>query len=1029
MKVKSLILFSFLFFYLFVTPENLCQIKFKHLTLKEGLSQSTVNVIIKDKSGFMWFGTQDGLNKYDGYSFTIYKHNSTDTTSISDNFITCMIIDHNGDSWVGTSNGLNILKRNEEIFYIYLPHGNDLVNLSDKYISALLEDNEGNIWIGTWGSGLYKIENSSGKIIKYVYSADSDFSISGNEVRSIFQDSKNRIWVGTWNGLCLYDKQKNEFLRYFHEPSNNNSLSGNQVTVICEDTSGSLWIGTYENGLNKFDPYKKSFLHFFYNPGNHKSISGNQIVSLAPYNNGLWIGTFDGGLNYYNPEKKSFTRFLFNKNDPTSINDNSILFVYQDKLGTLWAGTFSGGINVYDPKRNQFMHYKNIPGNENSLGEGIIRSIYEDTQDNIWIGMRNGGVAKFDRKLNHFENLFGDKLFDSKSIYSIVEDRNNNLWIGTDGNGIIKYNLRNQQTSFFKHDPNNPNSLSNNFIMTIYEDRSGNIWIGTTGGGLNKYNSRTNTFIRFTDQYDPQRKVGKNVWAIFEDKYGDIWLGTWSMGITKLDLKNYNHKRYMNDKSNSSSLSNNTVFCIMEDKRGNLFLGTWGGGLNMYQRASDDFIHYSDKEGLPNNVVYGILNDENDNLWLSTNYGLSKFNPYTKVCKNYTEEDGLQNNEFNQGAYCLSKSGEMFFGGINGFNRFYPDSIKENENIPAVLITSFKVFDNPIYPGKAAFSLDKIILSYFQNYFSLEFASLDYTNPAENKYAYKLEGFDNEWIYSGKRRFASYTNLDPGEYLFRVKGSNNNGIWNEKGSSLKILITPPFWRTWWFIAISTLLVIMLTYLIYKYRINKLLEIERLKNRLASDLHDDIASNLSSIAMFSQIVHDEGKKTNTVTPMMNQLIEKITSMSQDSVASIRDIIWAIDPKPETIFDLFIRVQDTFITHCRAKGINFTLNIPDKEHLPQQNLAPEERKNIWLLMKEAINNSIKHSCANEISIHAIYKSNNLNIIILDNGKGFDTSLEYKGKGMETIKKRAENLNGEVTMVSSAESGTIINLHLKF
>ncbi|RPI68946.1 MAG: hypothetical protein EHM47_13925, partial [Ignavibacteriales bacterium] len=318
--------------------------------------------------------------------------------------------------------------------------------------------------------------------------------------------------------------------------------------------------------------------------------------------------------------------------------------------------------------------------------------------------------------------------------------------------------------------------------------------------------------------------------------------------------------------------------------------------------------------------------------------------------------------------------------------------------------------------------------SHSENYFSLEFAALDFTNSSENKYGYKLEGFDKEWIYSGKRRFASYTNLDPGEYNFRVKGSNNDGVWNEEGSLLKIIINPPFWQTWWFRILTIFLIAELFYLLYRYRLNRLLEIERIKNRLASDLHDDIATNLSSIAMFSQIIHDENKKFCSGSHMTNELIEKITAMSQDSVTSIREIIWAIDPKQETIYDLLIRARDAYIMHCRAKNINFILDMPDRDHLPKQNLTPEERKNIWLLIKEAITNSIKHSCATEISIHTLYKNHNLNLIIMDNGKGFDTSYEYSGKGMNTMKKRAENLGGEVTIVSNKENGTIINLRFK-
>jgi len=1001
------------------------QIKFKHLTLKDGLSQSSINTIIKDKFGFIWFGTQDGLNKYDGYTFTVFKNRTGDSTSISDNYITAAIADKNGDLWIGTANGLNKLKIEEEIFQRYKSPV-DSLQLSDKYISSLLVD-ENFLWVGTWGTGLYKINLISGEVTLYKNIPGNPNSICGNDIRTIFPDSKKRMWLATWNGLSLYNKEKNNFENFLHNPDDPNSISHNQVTGICEDAFGNIWTGTYENGLNKLDIQKKKFTRY-YHTQNKNSVGGNQIVTLLCSKKGIWIGTFDGGLSFYDYSSKRFTNYISDKNDPSSLTDNSIVSIYLDNERTLWVGTFSGGINVYDHQRNQFKHYKSLSGMEKTFGDGVVRSIFEDSDGILWIGLRNGGVSKFFKDSEQFQYLKDEIKVNIKSVYSIIEDSKKNIWIGTEGDGLIKYNKRKGTITYYKHNPTDPKSLSNNFVMKIFEDRSGNIWVGTTGGGLNKYDEKTDSFIRFRDELDLDRTIGRNVWEIYQDSSGDIWLGTWGAGLTKLDLKNFKHKRYLNQKDEPSSLSNNTVFCLTEDDQKNLLIGTWGGGLNIYKKETDNFSRITDADGLSNNVIYGILKDKTGNLWVSTNYGLSRINLSTKEIKNYSEADGLQSNEFNQGAYCLSKSGEMFFGGINGFNRFYPDSIKENTNIPPVLITQFKIFDKPVSFTKAVFALKEITLEYSENYFSVEFASLDYTNPSENRYEYKLEGFDKNWINSGKRRFASYTNLDPGEYLFRVKGSNNDCYWNEEGAVLKIIINPPFWLTWWFRLIALIVIASIVYSLYSYRVKRLLEIERIKNRLASDLHDDIATNLSSIAMFSQIIQDESKKSNVISPMMNQLMEKITAMSQDSVSSIRDIIWAIDPKQETIYDLLLRARDSFIMHCRAKNIDFNLDLPEKEQLPKQNLAPEERKNIWLLIKEAVTNSIKHSCATEIALHAVYKNHTINIIIIDNGKGFDTSAGYSGKGMNTMKKRAENLGGEVTVVSNPGQGTIINLQLK-
>ncbi len=446
----------------------------------------------------------------------------------------------------------------------------------------------------------------------------------------------------------------------------------------------------------------------------------------------------------------------------------------------------------------------------------------------------------------------------------------------------------------------------------------------------------------------------------------------------------------------------------------------------MFDRKSNKFYHFSELQGLPDNSIVGIIEDENNHLWLSTGKGLSKFDLNTLQFINFDIKDGLGSEEFSVAAVKL-KNGNILLGGNSGLTFFNPDSIYINEFNAPVIINSFKIFDKEIKLDKEITDAKSIKLNYDQNVFSIEYAALDFIRPDKIQYQYMLEGFDKSWIEAGKRRVAYYTNLDAGQYKFRVRATNGLDKWIEKTVPLNIRIIPPFWKTWWFITLSALTFLAMVFMILRYRINRLLEMERLRTRLAADLHDEIASNLSSIAMFSKIIQTESHGFVKTTTAMPQLLDRIISLSQDSVVAIRDIIWAIDPKTETIYNLLLRIRDACITTCRAKDISFKFILPDKELLPSENLSPEQRKNLWLLLKEGINNAVKHSNANEISLAVTYNGGHLKVIIKDNGIGYDVSANFDGKGLHTMKKRVKDLNGKLEVISKTNEGTIVNITL--
>jgi signal transduction histidine kinase/ligand-binding sensor domain-containing protein len=604
----------------------------------------------------------------------------------------------------------------------------------------------------------------------------------------------NMASIPRGGGLNRFDPTKKKFARFVHDPKNPYSLSQNDVRAIYQDATGALWVGTL-GGLNKLP-----------------STSSGQTNS--------------GEINSINEKAAQFIHFVNDANDPHSLSFDRILSIYESPAapGTLWIGTWGGGLNKFDRDQEKFAHVANDPMNPNSLSNNGIWAIYEDSSSSLlWIGTDGGGLNRYDPAQDKFTHFVHDpknsKSLSHDAVWAIHKSRDNTLWIGTDGGldkleapgtAFKKLDATTAQFSHYVHDPDNPNSLSSNRVRCLYEDfRRAELWIGTRDG-LNRLNRPSGKITRFVNEPNNPHSLSHNhIWSLYADHTGALWIGTSGGGLNRFDHATEQFTRYVHDPSNAHSLSHNRIFSIYEDSRhggSTLWIGTDGGGLNQFDRATERFTHYTEKDGLPNNVIYGILAEENGQLWLSTNKGLSRFDPQTKSFRNFDSNDGLQSNEFNQGACHKSAvpGGRMFFGGINGLNAFYPDHVKDNPHPPPVVITAFKIFDKAIKLDRAPDNLETLALSYRDNFFSFEFAALHYANPLKNQYAYRLEGFDRDWIYCGARRYASYTNLDPGNYVFRVKGANNDGVWNETGTAIAITIAPPWWRTRWAYALYAL---------------------------------------------------------------------------------------------------------------------------------------------------------------------------------------------------------------------------------
>ncbi len=631
-------------------------------------------------------------------------------------------------------------------------------------------------------------------------------SPGSNTVNALLVDKKGGLWVGTTDGLDYLDPQTKLFTHYQNDPKNPASLSDNHVLVLYQDRYDVIWAGTEEGGLNRYNPANNSFNRYQPRADNPYTLSGSLVNAIYEDQGGhLWVGGRNG-LNQYNRGDEYFTRYQHDPNNPYSLSNDFVLSIYTDRSGVLWIGTSGGGLSKYVQNNERFTLYQNRPGVRNSLSNNVVYALYEDRKSALWVGTRDGGLNRMDPEAGTFyaykNNPLDPASLSNNEVRSIFEDRLDRLWVGTYGGGLNYLDRERGRFTRYIHDPNNSNSLSDNRIIAIYEDRRGDLWIGTREGGLDKMNPETGRFTHFqNDPNDPTSLSGNYVRTITEDHLGNLWVGTYT-GISMMDPTTGQFQRFTADPSNPNSLSNNRVMSILETSDGTIWIGTLLGGLNRYDPATQTFRHYTQKQGLPSDAIYGILADRNGSLWLSTNRGLSRFNLQNETFRNYDRWDGLQGFEFNPGAYFENSRGRMYFGGIQGFNAFDPSHVQENPLAPQVVITSFNKFNQPeeidLTEGQT------ITLPYTDDFISFEFAALDYAAPEKNQYAYKLEGFDKEWIKAGTRRYASYTNLRGGTYTFRVIGSNQDGVWNQEGASVKIIVIPPIWERWWFIGVLAL---------------------------------------------------------------------------------------------------------------------------------------------------------------------------------------------------------------------------------
>ncbi len=783
-------------------------IQFRHISLEEGLSEATVNATLQDRQGFMWFGTQAGLNRYDGYQFTVFAHDAEDPTSLSHDFVRALFEDRDGYVWVGTDGGgLDRFDPASSTFSHYRHDPDNPRSLSDDRVRVIVQDPYGSLWLGTDGGGLNRLDPATGEFERIRHDPSDPSGLSSDYVRDLHFDREGHLWIGTdGGGLDRLDTVRRRFDHFRHDPADPASLSSDRIRRILEDRGGRLWVGTYEGGLCRLDPTTGKVTRFVHDPDDPRSLSGNSTWALYQDGDGLiWVGT-DHGLNLWRPEDESFARYQHDPTNPYSLSHDRVASIYQDSGGVLWIGTY-GGLNKWNTSTGYFLHYKHETNDPTQMTNSYVTSLAEAHDSSIWVGTLGGGLNRLDRAKRTFAHLKHDpanpRSLSDDRVMSLLVDRSGTLWVGTLAGGLNRLDRRGNEFTRYRHDPADPGSLSWDGVTAILEDHQGHVWVGTYRGGLNRLDRRTGAFTHYRhDPEDPTSLSSDRVLALFEDHTGTLWVGTHGGGLNRLDRESGAFARFQNDPGDPRSLSSNDAWAITEDAQGDLWIGTQGGGLNRWrwqdrrqERAA--FRRYSKSDGLPSAVIYGIVWDARGKLWLSSNRGLSRFDPEQEIFQNYDASHGLQSNEFNHGAALQARDGELFFGGINGFNALYPERIRENRHVPPVVLTAVLKFNQPVEFGRALTELDEIELTYKDSVVAFEFAGLDYSAPEKNQYRHRLVGFDDGWVDSSGLRRATYTNLAPGRYTFRIKASNNDGAWNETGAALRITVLPPPWKTWW----------------------------------------------------------------------------------------------------------------------------------------------------------------------------------------------------------------------------------------
>jgi len=1062
-------------FLLHFTSISQNQKEIQFIPIKEKLSQNTVTSILKDNKGFLWIGTRNGLNKYDGVNIYNYSFENR-SKDFANAYINDLYQDREGVLWIATfGDGLFKYNENSDEFIQFKNIVKDDNSLSDNAVSTIYQDHDGVIWIGTQNGGLNRYDSSLKKFTRFKHYERDPFSISSNQITDIVEDMDNNLWVSTWGGgLNLFDEKPSRFIHFMNEEGNSKSLSSNDINKLLLGKDGLIWVAT-QNGLNRLEYNQKGRVVIDAIPLKieKKDNSHNVVLSILEDGNRLWLGTENGGIKILNLEDGSIKSCVYDTHYENTIQSNSIWSLYKDDEGIIWVGTFNKGLFKVDDNNTKFNHIKHNPLIDNSISNNSISAFAEDDKGNIWVGTDGGGLNYWNVKTGKFTRYSSEEnkkgTLSSDAVLSLLIDDNQNLWVGTWEGGINILKKGKSEFEYFDLEIGDGSGKGN--IFSLLKDSKGRIWIGAYRNGVYVYNPSTGITKELAHDESNARSLSSNlVRNIVEDKTGTIWIGTEGGGLNKcIETKGeFYFEHFRHNDENKKSISNDIIFSLLIDSSGKLWVGT-SGGLNLFNKEKYEFSKIGIEDGLPNEVVMGMIEDDASQLWISSNHGISRYGLKDKSVRNYDESDGLQSLEFSKNSFLKLKNGEILFGGINGFNKFFPSKIKDSESTPPVYITDFKLNNETVRPGdnsplsRSIINTERIILDNEQNDLSFGFAILSFSQSGKSKYAYQLENYDDNWQNVGTRRNAYYTNVPSGYYVFKVKATNSDGKWSDKIASVEIVISPPWYNTYWAYSLFIILITGLLSLGIQMIVNR----ERLQNQIKLD-HSEI-SNMQEVdqvktRFFANISHEfrspltlilgplkslaqnpafaSSKKqidmmirnAQRLLDLINQLLElsKIESGHMKLEASKNDIVKFLKP-----------IIQSFNSLSNKKFISYKFDFPKQELL-----VYFDREKLEKIIANLLSNAIKYtSDFGTIKVKVYSKDNQVIIEIKDSGIGipehemefvFDRyyrvnnkeSKENKGTGIGlSLTKELVTLHkGKIELESKVGEGTVFKIYLE-
>ena len=820
--------------------------RFDRLTMADGLSQSSVMAITQDKAGFMWFATESGLDRFDGISFTNYRPDRGNPESLGGDFVRDISIAPDGSLWAATDgSGLSRWDPDSDTFRTWRHDPAADTTIASDSLRTVMVDGNGIVWVATRDSGLDRLDPRNDRITHFRHDPEDDGSLSDDHVYSLEADAAGMLWVGTRQGLNRIDPESGRITRFLNDPEDPSSLADDWVRSLHLDAHGTLWIGTQRAGLCRLDTGTQEFSHFVADPADPTTLSSNRIQTIfEDAESRLWIGT-NNGLNLLDRDTGTFQQYRNDPTDSTSLSSDYIFAMFQDRGGMLWIGTRTSGLNKWNPRSWSFGHFKPAAGDTTGFSNPNVTAFTEDADGRLWVGTFGGGLNVMDSASDSVRQIRANpedpqSLSDDR-VMALLTGTDGSIWAGTMTGGLNRIDVVRRTSRQYRHDPEVATSLAADGVMSLLQDRQGRIWVGTFGGGVSRLDDTTGRFTNFP--YEPgaaNSLSSPRATSIVEGQDGVIWVGTDGGGLnwTTDDGNTWHHLQHNPD--DPTSLSSNTVNTMHIDADGALWIGTRAGldrliG-NTVNVANLRFQNVSKWHRLSSNAVYGIQSDTAGYLWLSTNHGLTRYDPSTGDARRFHEAQGLQGEDFNFGASYASPSGRLYFGGSNGFNGFDPADLEFNDTAPSVVLTSLSVLNRPVPTDQPYEQLDRLDLGYQDDVVTFGIAALDFAAPDNNRYAYRLEGFDDQWVEAGSEHRITYTNLDGGDYTLYVKAANSDGAWNEEGISIPISVQHPPWKTWWAYSLYVLLLAATAFSFWERQQKRLRREAEYSRRLEREVH-------------------------------------------------------------------------------------------------------------------------------------------------------------------------------------------------